>query len=140
MPSLPQTEDQLRAKKAWEQVKAIKSDHPVVAKGYRAIVRSAGSDILKNGLGQTLAFYQAKAKGKADTEHALLYSHLAAWLAKPIPSAEDTRYANNHLLEWLIKDADSDTYRQVTVEAIAYINTKPRPLALYLFSSRKKKA
>jgi CRISPR-associated protein Cmr5 len=114
MASVWQTEDQRRAQKAWADVCEVwpeqgKRDEKL-AKGYRSLVRSAASDILKNGLGQMLAFLLAKDKGERKSEHWLLYSQLS-------------RYANKgaDLMKW-VREADSESYRHATMEVLAYLN------------------
>ena len=119
MPSLQQTQEQERAKSAWEHVSKISANMKddagkKLAGEYRALVRSAATDILTNGLGQTLAFLLAKdkgEKGRKPTPHWALYTHISTW----IPDA------NSDLLKWLISQ-DSEVYRQTTVEVMAYLN------------------
>ena len=109
MPSMQQSEEQRRAKAAWDEIRKVKETG--WAGEYRALVRSAATDILTNGLGQTLAFLLSKAKGRGDVPHAALYAHLSKWFPE----------AQSDLLKWLV-EKPSDVYRQTTVEAIAYLN------------------
>jgi CRISPR-associated protein Cmr5 len=115
MASLQQTEEQRRAKSAWACVRQVKNELGEKRAGeYRALVRSAATDILTNGLGQTLAFLLAKDKndkGKHTTPHWALYTHLSAWIPE----------SKSDLLNWLTEQG-SDVYRQTTVEVIAYLN------------------
>jgi CRISPR-associated protein Cmr5 len=110
MASVQQTQEQARVAEAWHQVRdQVKNQ--AWAGNYRALVRSAATDILTNGLGQTLAFLLAKAKGKKDNEHWQLYAHLSAWIKE----------SNTDLLQYLV-GKDSEVYRQTTVEVMAYLN------------------
>ena len=127
MASLQQTQEQRRAKAAWDCVHhEVKEKHDQKWAGeYRALVRSAATDVLTNGLGQTLAFLLSKAKGKHDTPHGALYTHLSNWIANPYPddASAKPRFEQDKLLEWLIDPKQgSDVYRQITVEVIAYLN------------------
>jgi len=115
MASLQQTQEQERARSAWNCVRKVKEELDEKRAGeYRALARSEATDILTNGLGQTLAFLLSKDKGdkgKHTTSHWALYSHLSAWIPE----------SNSDLLKWLTEQS-SDVYRQTTVEVIAYLN------------------
>lgn len=123
MASLQQTQEQERAAAAWkrisEQVKGT-----TWAGEYRTLVRSATTDILTNGLGQTLAFLLAKdkgAKGNPLNPHWALSTHLAGWIANRDGRDANPKFSNVSLLKWLTGEG-SDVYRQTTVEVIAYLN------------------
>jgi CRISPR-associated protein Cmr5 len=109
--STRQTLEQRRAAAAWEHV----GDSP--SKEYVSLVRGASATILSCGLGQTIAFYVSKAK--KDKEYDLLTTHLAQWVLgnreKPDKSKNGT-----HLLQEIINN-DSDRYRELTSEALAYL-------------------
>lgn len=81
---------------------------------YGSVVRRLPSYILTNGLGQTLAFLKAKGKGEPDSEHEILYQHLAGWLQKQLS-------INGDFLDWLVKTATSQQYRLATMEALALL-------------------
>lgn len=51
-------------------------------KELKAFSAGAPSMILKNGFGQALAFWKAKAKGKERSEHQIMFSLVRAWLLK----------------------------------------------------------
>lgn len=106
-----QTRDQQRAQSAWQNVRQVP-----VEKGteYGSLARGLAAMIQTNGLGQTLAFLQAKAEGKADKPHALLLRHLSGWVGQQMTGQDRT-----DLLEWLITQ-NSDAYRRATAEALAY--------------------
>jgi len=83
MASQQQTQEQERAAAAWQRVHDQVKGKEWAGK-YRALVRSATTDILTNGLGQTLAFLLAKdkgAKGNPLKEHWALNLHLSSWIA-----------------------------------------------------------
>jgi len=112
--STQQTLEQRRAAAAWEHVSKLEESH---SKEYVSLVRGASATILSCGLGQTIAFYGSKAKkGK---EYNLLTTHLAQWLLgnreKPDKSKDGT-----DLLQEIINN-DSDRYRELTSEALAYL-------------------
>lgn len=104
--SQQQTLQQKRAAKAYEQVSRISS------KEYGSLVRGLPAMIQGDGLGQTLAFLQAKRK----PHHLDAYHHLQEWIAMQ-PQFSDV---GSDLLVWLLKQ-NSDTYRQVTTEAQGYL-------------------
>ncbi len=124
------TLEQKRAKKAWDQVKAVpKRFH----KEYRSLVRKVPAMIKMCGLGQTLAFLLAKEEkeaqkirdtsdpGKLERAEGCLYKHLEEWLLDeeaPIAwpdSPEDQPLMNR------IMGVESAVYRQATREALAYL-------------------
>jgi len=112
--STQQTLEQRRAAAAWEHVSKLEESH---SKEYVSLVRGASATILSCGLGQTIAFYASKAK--KDKEYNLLTTHLAQWLLgnreKPDKSKNGT-----DLLQEIINN-DSDRYRELTSEALAYL-------------------
>lgn len=112
--SSQQTLQQRRAAKAWEQIQ--QTDKRDYKNKYGSLVRGLPAMIQTDGLGQTLAFLQAKAKGDSLTEHGAAYAHLAAWLGAP----EQFGFGQTDLLDWLLKQ-NSDTYRQAAAEAQAYL-------------------
>ncbi len=111
--SIPRTQEQERAAQAWHDVDKIKSKS--FNKKYKSLVRSAPADIQTNGLGQTIAFWRAKAKGKTENEHYTLYQHLSLWLKSKFNLSAD-------LQAWIIdQNTSSNEYRLATVEALAYL-------------------
>lgn len=103
-----QTQEQKRAKQAWNDV-----HDEVKGKGfageYKALVSSAPADIQTNGLGQTVAFWLSKGK----SQHKTLYRHLSDWMMQEMDEQGD-------LMRW-ITQTDSRRYRQATVEALAFL-------------------
>lgn len=102
-----QTQEQERAKQAWENIKEVKKGF---ASEYKALVSSAPADIQTNGLGQTVAFWLSKPKSDA---HKVLYCHLSEWVMQEMGEQGD-------LIRW-ITQTDSRRYRQATVEALAIL-------------------
>jgi CRISPR-associated protein Cmr5 len=102
-----QTQDQERAKQAWENIKDVKKGF---ASEYKSLVSSAPADVQTNGLGQTVAFWLSKPKSDA---HKTLYRHLSNWLMQKVDEQGD-------LMRW-ITQTDSHHYRQATVEALAFL-------------------
>lgn len=101
--------EQERAKAAWERVLAVKGK-PHAGK-YGQLARSAPADIQANGLGQTLAFWNAK----GEAHHRALFNDVSNWVRSQFRFSDDT------LLEWIINTADTDGYRRATAEAIAFL-------------------
>lgn len=106
-----QTRDQQRAQSAWQNVRQVPEEK---GKEYGSLARGLAAMIQTNGLGQTLAFLQAKAEGKTDKPHAMLFRHLSGWVGKQMTGQDRA-----DLLEWLIQQ-NSDVYRRATAEALAY--------------------
>ena len=100
--------EQERAKRAWECVTAAKSQN--YAGKYGQLARSAPADIQANGLGQTLAFWNAK----GEAHHEAL-DDVSQWVK------EQLNFSDGNLLEWVINTADTDGYRRGTAEAIAFL-------------------
>jgi len=114
--STVRTIEQRRAEHAWRAVKAVAGEGGSVASDYLGLARGAAADIQVNGLGQTLAFWRAKAKGDGDGAHQRLLDHVGSWVG-PQMGAPDTG-----LLEWLVAPTTgSAAYRRATWEALAYL-------------------
>jgi CRISPR-associated protein Cmr5 len=133
MASQQQTQEQARAAAAWKRILEVypldqRTNDKVKQRAgeYRALVRGAATDILTNGLGQSLAFLLAKDKGdkgrEKRTPYWMLYIHLSGWVAGR-DGLETKKFTDNDLLKWLIDPKQgSDVYRQTTVEVMAYLN------------------
>ena len=110
-----QTQEQERAKQAWENVHGdVKGKN--FAGEYKSLVSSAPADIQTNGLGQTVAFWHSKGweKGRPkNNEHTALYQHVSSWVMQKMDAQGD-------LMRW-ITQTDSRRYRQATVEALAFL-------------------
>ncbi|MCZ7571785.1 MAG: type III-B CRISPR module-associated protein Cmr5 [Ardenticatenaceae bacterium] len=105
--------EQRRAEAAWDAIQAVKRTNSY-QREYKSLARSAPADIHVNGLGQTLAFWRANAKKKA--EHRELYNHVSRWVMRHLK-----QQPGDNLLEWVSKTATTDQYRQATTEAMAFL-------------------
>lgn len=113
--------DQKRAKMAWDSVNAVASNKKIKSSEYLSLVRKSPAMIQTNGLGQMLAFLNAKGeiqknkrlRNDADGPHFALYKQLEEWLQGNIGIGED-------FIEWLVKQ-DSVSYRMATNETLAYL-------------------
>ena len=111
--SSQQTLQQRRAALAWKQIED--TDKCDYKNKYGSLVRGLPAMIQTDGLGQTLAFLLAKAKGSSNNEHGAAYNHLSAWLG-----ADKQFGFGGNAFVWLLKQ-DSDVYRQAAAEAQAYL-------------------
>jgi CRISPR-associated protein Cmr5 len=121
-----QSLEQKRAAAAWAFVENVKKNGKnkkgeSFAKDYGSLAKDAPAHIQSNGLGQTLAFWYAKGfeKGepkKGNNEHAQLFGDVSRWVGKQIKGNE-----NLNLLDWIIKDANTNDYRRATAEAMAFL-------------------
>jgi CRISPR-associated protein Cmr5 len=116
-PTHQRTLEQQRAAHAWQAVQEVRQKD--YASKYRSLARGAAADLQMNGLGQTLAFWQAKGysngQPKSGSEHAELLKHVSSWLVKQLGLKEKT-----DLTQWIIS-AQTPQYRRATAEAIAYL-------------------
>ncbi len=101
--------EQQRAEAAWKRVTAVKGQG--YAGKYGQLARSAPADIQANGLGQTLAFWNAK----GEAHHRDLFNHVSDWVKGQI------KFTDANLLQWIVNTADTDGYRRATAEAIAFL-------------------
>ncbi len=105
-----QTLQQKRAAHAWVCIEKVPTG---VQKKYGSLVRGLPALVQSDGLGQTLAFLKAKAGGKPDKEHMVVYNHISAWISQELGPQDD-------LLEWLLLQSTPD-YRRATAEVLAYL-------------------
>lgn len=120
MSSSKQTIDQQRAKQAWQDVKAVDDRHrDTLGRKYNSLARSAPAMVQSNGLGQTLAFFRAKAGPNRSSEHWLLYSHLSRWVMVQLGQTDGK--VQDGLLEWIVQQ-DTQSYRRATAETLAYLS------------------
>lgn len=101
---------QHRAKSAWDNVESVNDKDK-----YGTLARKLPSMLQINGLGATLAFLQAKGKGNKEDGHAEIFDHVSKWVL----GAFDLSSKHTTLMD-LVRDADVDTYRRATTEAIEY--------------------
>lgn len=102
-----QSLEQQRAAAAWQAVQNVPDSN---GNEFKSVVQSLPADIQSNGLGQTMAFLEAKGKD----EHKAAFNAVAGWIKQRLHIADE------HFIEWLMKKATTEQYRQATAEAIAF--------------------
>lgn len=95
---------------------------------FAKLAASAPAMILQNGLGQTLAFCLAKSKQRLDKHH-LLFSSLAKWLSRDLPSIPQDE---SKFLEVLNSSVTVEKYLLWQREALAYLEWLKRYAAAFL--------
>lgn len=108
--------EQGRAKYAYkcaEEASELGENSP---KEYKSHVKKLPMMIKTNGLGATLAFI----KTKSDKAYKTLYRHLFAWV-KEDPNRVITWKENEDFTKQVIS-LNSDEYRLVTIEIMAFLN------------------
>jgi CRISPR-associated protein Cmr5 len=117
-----QTLEQKRASEAWSCVQYVNEeiDNHKFKKEYRSIVLKLPSLILTNGFGQTLAFLKSKGKGDESNAEEKVYRDVQEWLKKSEVINWDSA-TQNELIERIMA-INSDKYRHVTTEALAFLN------------------
>ncbi|MEX1028027.1 MAG: type III-B CRISPR module-associated protein Cmr5 [Candidatus Paceibacterota bacterium] len=90
---------------------------------YVSYVSALPATIVTNGLGQALTTLVAKAKGKAQEPHRILFDHIAAWLSQRIDELQ-LRVPGNDFTQVidLLMQADQRTYVRAQAEAMAFLN------------------
>lgn len=113
----PRDLDRARAHVAWENIQAVKPQS--YREDYGSLARKMPTFIQNNGLAQTLAFLEAKGKRddcKNRKEHFVqMADHLSYWICHHRFPGDQER-----LLDRVLK-MDSQTYRLVTHEALAFL-------------------
>lgn len=113
-----------RAAHAWESVQSVKSKGETTQKGYAALARGLGPDIILNGVGQTLAFLRSKGKHDPDNAYNLICGHLTDWVCRRpylsgrLHSAESNQL--NRLLTSILETFGAAELRFATREALTY--------------------
>ena len=115
MPTLTQR----RAADAHNKVHEIATNNQFegIRKQYGSLARGVPSMIQINGLGPTLAFLLAKAKGEEAKPHKQLYNHFSAWLSANVMPG--FRHDPADILNWIITQSAA-TYHMATAEALEY--------------------
>jgi CRISPR-associated protein Cmr5 len=109
------TLEQKRAAHALLKVRRVESTPS--APNYRSYAESLPATIVTNGLGQACATLLARANGRKDDAHYLLYAHLEEWLCR----SEDPVFPQaNALIEAIVKN-DQRRYVRAQAEALAYL-------------------
>lgn len=74
--------EQRRAEYAWQRIDATKKELGDGAKDVAMHLRGMPAMVLANGLGQSLGFMLAKAKGNPKDPHYVVYDIIAEWLVE----------------------------------------------------------
>lgn len=126
------TIDQRRASHALRQIRDL-ADREYGH--YVSYVSALPSTIVMSGLGQALATLLARARGKENDPHRLLYDHVASWLA----SGEVVRELEGEpatVIDRLMEHGQ-DVYVRAQVEAMAYLNWLKQFARAYLNESEQ---
>jgi len=113
------TPDQLRAKHAWKSVQA--HEHGNGFDHFVGAARKLPVRIMASGLGQALAFLNAKASKRQ--AYSALLSAIGDWvLNRPLDGIPSRQLpADDAQLFQLIEHANADKLREQTVETLAYL-------------------
>ena len=115
--SWQRTLGQQRAEGAWKDVVKVRDQGQAYAREYGQLARSAPADVQANGLGQTLALWRAKGKGRENSANWQLHEHVSAWVMRQM-KVDD----RDGLLAWIMAQGTSTSdYRRATAEAIAFL-------------------
>ena len=105
------TIQQRRARDAWLAIQDEVKGRGFAGE-YASLAQSAPADIQTSGLGQTVAFWQAK---RARDGHKLLLRHVSKWvLSRMGEEPQDS------MMVW-ITEVGSDEYLRATMEALEYL-------------------
>lgn len=112
--------EQGRAAFAFERAKNAVANTGL-ADEYKSYAKSLPMMIKNSGLGATLAFIRSKSTNKEGkiTAYGQLYNDIQAWFKEP-HKAYLVNLSDKELVQAVI-DMDSDAYRTLTVEALAYL-------------------
>jgi len=90
---------------------------------YVSYIEALPATILMNGLGQAAATLLAKAEGKLDKPHGLLYADLQDWLCGNDPAApyRSSEAKGDDRLMHAICGSDQRKYLHAQTEALAYL-------------------
>ena len=119
-----QTLAQRRARHALDCIRIHEKAGVGSYKNYVSYVEALPATILMNGLGQACAALLAKAEGKLDKPHGLLYADLQSWLCGPDPAAPYPTPQNQAREDCLMKaitTCDQNQYLRAQVEALAFL-------------------
>lgn len=114
----PRTIEQKRAERALKCVQEVKTDSSIKSSEYVTLAKRAPANIQTNGLGQTLAFWRSKGKGKRGDASETIYQDVSIWVCERMKWSTEN---DKHLLVHLTECSTAD-YRRATVEAMAFLN------------------
>lgn len=107
-----QTQDQLRAAHAWKVVQDVKREDKLVQKEFKIQAKKLPARIVTSGLGQALAFLEAKGYARH------LRAGLDDWVR--LPGGSQPARQEKRLLARIVHGS-SDDLRFATAEALAYL-------------------
>jgi CRISPR-associated protein Cmr5 len=110
--------DQERASHAWKRIEH-RSSHGETSEKYYQIARGMAADILANGLGQTLAFYQARAV--KEEHYKWLLADTSGWVKQQLNQWLNPGIGEGELIIWLVNTANMEQYRLAKEELVAYL-------------------
>jgi CRISPR-associated protein Cmr5 len=105
--------EQKRASHAWQCILNVPADRK---EKYCQAAKGAMADIQINGLGQALAFWNAKGQKRSEAHYQSLLEHVSGWVMSQVKPDEHIP-----LLEWVMRSAYTDQYRRATSEAMAFL-------------------
>ncbi|NLO90103.1 MAG: type III-B CRISPR module-associated protein Cmr5 [Clostridia bacterium] len=127
---------QLRAEDALNQVRKIEKEcSPEVQEKFATYTEGLPAAILNNGLGQACAALLARAEGKKDDAHYLLFEALEKWLCRDDPHAPYRKSEN--LMDAIVGGSRSD-YILAQEEALAWLEWLKK-FAVAFFKKHEKK-
>ena len=115
-----QTIQQQRASFAWDQISRVRTQAAIQPK-YGTWARKLPALIQINGLGATMAFLLAKAKGNRTSDgYGVLYANVSQWIVEYFKRLKiiDDRGPDD-LMEFVVQSS-TEMYRMATTEAIEY--------------------
>jgi len=114
-----QSIEQLRAKKALEEITKIREDEDeVTKKEFKSYANELPAMIHMNGLGQAVAFY--KSKRDSSNAHRILYKILSDWLGDNRPYKKQAPDKKQDLLINITENSIDD-YRIAQAESQAFL-------------------
>lgn len=122
-PTTRNTLEQGRAKHAYLMAKEVVDKHSKKKTEYKQLAKKLPMYIKNNGLGAALAFIKSKAntKDNGTNEHHLIYDHITQWLKKHDTKQMIEEWRDDDLVASVIH-LESQEYRALTVEVLAYLN------------------
>ena len=126
---MSRTLEQKRAAHALARIKEMLDRSEDEQKKYSSYVQSLPAAILMNGLGQAAAGLLARAKGKREDMHFVLFVHLEEWLCR---ENEKSPYRGENDLIGAVTGRNRNAYLYAQVEALAWLQWMKKFAAAYL--------
>ncbi|MFH1620326.1 MAG: type III-B CRISPR module-associated protein Cmr5 [bacterium] len=112
---MAQTQEQMRAVKAWECIEEVKGkgrSADKIEKEYRSLAVGCTAAFAMNGLAQTTAFWISKKDGA----HGMITRHFGCWLKESLGWTTENILTDQTALK------DTDSLKLATSEALAFGN------------------